>query len=66
MDVKQLEGVEFKWVSPITNGETYGVVRKVYKYRNEPDVLLESTIGNVYNLKVCLIKKNNNFEKLEL
>lgn len=66
MKVTDLLGKRFKWISPITGGETFGEVQKVYNYRFENSPLIETKEGNVYPIKECFIKIGDEFEKIEL
>jgi hypothetical protein len=57
---------EFKWISPITGGETFGVVFKVIKDKYITYTRIESTKGNVYPLKECTFKINNEFIEVRI
>lgn len=61
-----LEGLNFKWISPITGGETYGVIKKVYKYRFDHETMIESTNNNIYNLNECFVQIGDKFEKIDI
>jgi len=66
MNSSELIGKKFKWISPITNGETYGEIKKIYNYRNDRYPLLETTQNNVYPLNECLIFIDDNYKKIEI
>lgn len=66
MKIEQIKGSEFKWISPITGGETFGIVKKVYKYRFEYQTMIESTNGNVYDLNECYVKVGDEYEKIHI
>lgn len=61
---KELVGKEFKWVSPRTSGETFGIIDKIVNDNTFPKIV--STKNNVYYLTDCEIKINEKFEKVIL
>lgn len=62
MKKKDLVGKEFKWISPITSGETHGVIQKVLNSDDYPRI--ESTKNNCYHLNECTVKINGEFIKV--
>lgn len=66
MNSSELVGKKFKWISPITEGETFGEIKKVYEYRNDRYPLIETTENNVYPLNECFVMIENEFKKIEL
>lgn len=66
MNLNELKGSEFKWISPLTDGVSYGIVKNIYKYRYESDIMIESTNGNVYNYSECFFKVDDEFKKVLL
>lgn len=61
MNKEELIGKEFKWISPLTGGETFGIIKKIIKDKYVNYIRIESTVGNVYPIRECTVKINNEF-----
>lgn len=61
MKSNNLINKEFRWISPLTGGETYGVVRDVHKDKYIGYVRIVSTNNNVYPVRECTFKINDEF-----
>lgn len=62
MNKKELVGKEFKWVSPRTSGETFGIIERILTFPPYPRI--ESTKNNCYHLNECTVKIDGEFIKV--
>lgn len=63
-DFEQLIEKEFKWVSPLTGGETSGIIKKITKSPGIPCFV--STFGNVYPVNECTVKFGDSYVKVKI
>lgn len=66
MKSSELINKEFKWISPITGGETFGIVNKVLKDKYISYVRIISTNNNVYPVRECTFKINDEFIEVRI
>jgi hypothetical protein len=64
MKREELIGREFKWISTLTGGETFGIIEKVIDKNFSAKIT--STKGNIYYLKECSVKLDNEFKSLKI